>query len=163
MSIICHHWRNPPRTSSIKPSRKVVLRATELSFACRLDPVPAQVGHAREQVRKVIPGWGLAEYDDLLELLVSELVTNALAHCHGPIDLRLSYSGNDLWIEVHDSGDETPVRRDPGQDDESGRGLMLIDRLIEMHGGIRGIARQTSRDGKTVYVALSLPPLLGAW
>jgi two-component sensor histidine kinase len=129
---------------------------TELSFNYRLNPEPRQVGYAREQVRKILPGWGLAEHDDLVQLLVSELVTNALPHSDGPIDLRLSYDGSDLWIEVLDNSDEMPVRLDPDDNDEAGRGLQLIDGLIDVHGGVRGTAKRESRTGKVVYVALSL-------
>lgn len=129
--------------------------ATELSFTFRIDPQPIQVGYAREQVRKVIPGWGLAEYEDLLKVIVTELVTNALSHGDGPIVIRFSYDGVDLWVEVQDSGDEKPVRQDPDEEDENGRGLQLIDGLIDIFGGVRGIAKH-SRAGKTVFVALSL-------
>jgi signal transduction histidine kinase len=131
-----------------------MLPTDELYFAYQLDPEPRQVGYAREQVRKLAPGWGLAEYDDLLQLIVSELVTNALPHCDGPIGVRLSYDGSDLWIEVCDNGEEIPVRHDPDHDDESGRGLQLIDGLINIYGGVRGTEKQGT--GKTVYVALSL-------
>lgn len=127
----------------------------EFSFTYLLDPEPVQVGHARAQVRKILPGWDLAEHDDLLELIVSELVTNAL-HCKGPIQIRLSYDGNDLRIEISDNDDEMPSRRDPDRYDECGRGLQLIDGLIELHGGTRGSAKQTSCPGKVVYVVLPL-------
>lgn len=133
-----------------------VTAASDVSFSCRLRPEPVQVGYAREQVRKVVPGWGLAEYDDLLQLIVSELVTNALAYCDDLIDLLLWYDGSDLWIEVRDNSTEIPVRQDPDDDEESGRGLQLIDGLIDMYRGIRGTAERYSGAGKTVYVALSL-------
>jgi signal transduction histidine kinase len=130
----------------------------EFSFAYQVDPEPAQVGHAREQVRKILPGWGLAEHDDLLELIVSELVTNALPNCDGPIEIRLSYDGYDLRVEVRDACDEMPVRRDPAHDDEHGRGLQLVDGLIESYGGTRGITKQSACPGKVVYVVLPLRP-----
>lgn len=128
----------------------------EFSFSFLVDPEPSQVGYVREQVRKILPGWGLEEHDDLLQLIVSELVTNALPHCSRPIRVCLSYDGTILSVKVHDNGDEMPVRRDPGDDDESGRGLQLIDGLIRPHRGIRGIVEQNSCPGKIVYVSLSL-------
>lgn len=140
---------------------RVVLGFTatgELTFSLRLDPEPAQVAYAREQVRKVTPGWGLAEHDDLLQLIVSELVTNALPHCDDPIELRLSYDENDLWIEVWDNDSTIPVRQDPDDDHESGRGIKLIDGLIKTYGGIRGTEERSFCAGKTVFVALSLQP-----
>jgi signal transduction histidine kinase len=132
--------------------KSATLAGCSLSVTLRLDPEPVQVGYAREQVRKVTPGWGLAEHDDLLQLIVSELVTNSLAHCDGPIEVRLSYDGIDLWIEVSDNGNEMPVRQDPDDEDESGRGLQLVDGLIEMYGGVRGTAEHSSRAGKTSEV-----------
>jgi serine/threonine-protein kinase RsbW len=135
-----------------------VTAAHELSVTFRLVPQPVQVGYAREQVRKALPGWRLAEYDDLLQLIVSELVTNALPHCDGPIEVCLSYDGTDLWIEVWDNGREMPVRQDPDDDDENGRGLQLVDGLITTYGGVRGTAEHGSGAGKTVFVALSLRP-----
>jgi signal transduction histidine kinase len=131
---------------------------TELWLTCRLDPEPVQVGRAREQVRKVLPGWGLAEHDDLLQLIVSELVTNALRHCDAPIQVSMSYNGNDLRIEVWDDSDQMPVSQNPGHHDETGRGLQLVDGLISMYGGLRGTARQPARPGKTVYVSIPLQP-----
>jgi anti-sigma regulatory factor (Ser/Thr protein kinase) len=130
---------------------------SEFLFIHRLDPEPVQVGLAREQVRKILPGWGLAEHDDQLALIVSELVTNALPHSESQIEVRLSYDGSDLRIEVWDHGaDEMPVRRDPDYDDERGRGLQLIDGFIDLYGGMRGIAYHSSHPGKNVYVVLPL-------
>jgi histidine kinase-like protein len=134
-----------------------VITVSEFSFTYWVDPEPAQVGHAREQVRKVLPGWGLAEHDDLLELIVSELVTNAL-HCQSPIEVRLSCGRDELRIEVWDTDDQSPSRRVPGDDAECGRGLQLIDGLIEPRGGTRGSAKHNAYPGKIVYVVLPLPP-----
>jgi anti-sigma regulatory factor (Ser/Thr protein kinase) len=129
----------------------------KLSFTYQLDPDPIQVGRAREQVRKVLPGWGLAEHDDLLQLIVSELVTNAIAHCDYPIRVRMVYNGSDIVIGVWDNGNDMPVRRDPGDDGESGRGLQLIDGLIATHQGKRKIVKTERRPGKTVYITIPLP------
>ena len=49
----------------------------------RLDADPLQVSSAREQARKALPGWGLGEHTDVAELVVSELVTNAIVHGAG--------------------------------------------------------------------------------
>jgi hypothetical protein len=49
-----------------------------------------------------------------------------------------------------------PVRQRPGSDDEGGRGLEVIDGLIELHGGARGVVDDTTGMGKTVYVAVHL-------
>jgi signal transduction histidine kinase len=111
---------------------------------------------ARELVRKTLAGWGLGEQAELAELVVTELATNALRHGTGPIDIRLSYSGNDLRTEVHDHGAGRPVRRPTTADDEQGRGLELLDGLIDLNGGARGVVGDTDSPGKIVYVVLSL-------
>ena len=129
----------------------------ELSFTYQIDPEPSAVSGAREQIRKVLPGWGLAEHDDLMQLIVSELVTNALPQCDYPIEITVTYDGKNLRIEVWDDGDQMPVRKAPGDDEERGRGLQLIDALIQTYGGTRGIARQGARCGKAVYVAIPTP------
>jgi anti-sigma regulatory factor (Ser/Thr protein kinase) len=134
-----------------------VTESHDLAVSYRLDSDPAHVSRAREQARKALPGWGLGEHSDIAELIVSELVTNAMVHGAGPIEVRLSCAAScDLWAEVHDNGAGRPVRRRPGCDDECGRGLELIDGLIELHGGARGVVEDTTGMGKTVYVAVSL-------
>jgi anti-sigma regulatory factor (Ser/Thr protein kinase) len=128
----------------------------ERSMSCWLSHEPVQVGHAREQARKALFGWGLGEHADLAELIVSELATNAIRHADGPIQVRISYDRGDLCVEVHDDGTGRPVRRQATADDESGRGLALLDGLIGMCGGKRGLANDGAGHGKTVYVVICL-------
>ena len=128
----------------------------EHSVSWRLSREPVQVRHAREQARKALFGWGLGEHAELAELIVSELVTNAIRHGDGPIQVRISYDGGDLRVEVHDDGPGRPVRRQATADDESGRGLALLDGFIGMYGGRRGIANDGAGHGKTVYVVICL-------
>jgi hypothetical protein len=128
----------------------------ELSVACRLGREPAHAARARERTRQALCGWGLGQHSDLAELVVSELVTNALCHGAGLIEMRLSYADGDLRVEIHDSGVGRPVRQHVDADDECGRGLELLDGLIELHGGERGVIDDDAGPGKTVYVELSL-------
>jgi anti-sigma regulatory factor (Ser/Thr protein kinase) len=122
-----------------------------------LDPEAVQVGRARERVRKALFGWGLGEHAGLAELIVTELVTNAIVHGEGQIEVRLSWACGDLWAEVHDDGRGRPVRQRPSAADECGRGLEVIDGLVELYGGARGVVEDGGSPGKTVYVAVSLP------
>lgn len=128
----------------------------ESSVTWRLADDPAELGSSRELVRKTLATWGLSEQTELAELVVTELATNALRHGTSPIDIGLSYSGKDLRTEVHDHGAGRPVRRRTTANDEQGRGLELLDGLIDLNGGARGVADDTDGPGKTVYVALSL-------
>ena len=135
----------------------MVTAASEIGVSYRLDADPLQVSSAREQARKALPGWGLGEHTDVAELIVSELVTNAIVHGAGQIEVRLSCAAEcDLWAEVHDDGAGRPVRQRPAADEEGGRGLELIDGLIELYGGTRGVVDDVDGPGKTVYVAVSL-------
>ena len=90
-------------------------------------------------------------------MIVSELATNALCHGAGPITVRplLHRQDGDLSTEVHDHGRGRPVLRKTTADDEQGRGLALLDALMALHGGIRGMADDPSNPGKSIYVALS--------
>jgi hypothetical protein len=69
--------------------------------------------------------------------ITNELVTNAVAASADDQEITLrSFLGDDgrPVIEVWDAADEEPVLRQAGQDDESGRGLMLVDALAERWG-----------------------------
>jgi len=81
----------------------------------------------------VFAAWGRSEQAELAELVVTELATNALRHGTGPIGISLCYSGHDLRTEVHDHGTGRPVRRQTTADDEQGRGLELLDGLIDFY------------------------------
>jgi anti-sigma regulatory factor (Ser/Thr protein kinase) len=115
-----------------------------------------EVRRAREATRKALFDWGLGEYSDLSELIVSEFVTNALRHGEGPIGMRVSFDGTRLRIEVHDDGSGRPVRRPVTVGDESGHGLELIDGLLSEEGGQRTVLEDHAGPGKTVCAAIRL-------
>lgn len=118
------------------------------------DPVHAR--DARRRARVLLAAWGLGEQASLGELVASELVSNAVCHGETPIWIRMSVGGGGLRVEVHDGGADRPVRRHAGGGDECGRGLELLDGLIELYGGERGVIGDPAGPGKTVYVVLSL-------
>jgi anti-sigma regulatory factor (Ser/Thr protein kinase) len=117
---------------------------------------PAHARDARRRARVLLTAWGLGEQASLGELVASELVSNAVCHGREPVWMALSADGGLLRVEVHDGGAGRPVRRYPGSGDECGRGLALLDALIEVHGGERGVISDPDGPGKTVYVVLSL-------
>jgi len=98
----------------------------------------------------------LGEHTGLAELIVSELATNALRHGDGAIEVRLSCDGGDLRVQVHDDGAGRPVRQQATPDDECGRGLQLLEGLIELSGGELGVAADGTGPGKTVCVTVSV-------
>lgn len=132
------------------------IAAGNLPFTCRLSRDPVEIGRARELAREAVIRWGLHQHAGLAELIITELATNALRHGAGPIEIGLSYSGGDLWAGVHDDGAGRPVRRQATADDEQGRGLELLDGLIDLYGGAREVVDDRDGPGKTVYVVVSL-------
>jgi anti-sigma regulatory factor (Ser/Thr protein kinase) len=118
---------------------------------------PAEVRRGREQARKALCGWGLGEHAELAALIVSELVTNAIRHGGGTVRVGMANAAGDLRVDVHDDGGGRPVRRQPFPDDEAGRGLALIDALIDVQGGERWVTEDASGSGKTVCVRICLP------
>ncbi|MEU3829428.1 SpoIIE family protein phosphatase [Streptomyces sp. SID486] len=111
---------------------------------------PRSVGRAREYARGRLASWDLEPLVDTAELLVSELVTNALRYGEGEIRLRLLLDRT-LVCEVWDSGLVQPRRRRARDTDEGGRGLQLVGLLSAAWG-----SRRTPR-GKTVWFELPLP------
>ncbi|CAL9571898.1 hypothetical protein SUDANB15_04820 [Streptomyces sp. enrichment culture] len=111
---------------------------------------PRSVGRAREYARAQLIGWDMESLVDTTELLVSELVTNALRYGEGEIRLRLLLDRT-LVCEVWDAGLVQPRRRRARDTDEGGRGLQLVGLLSAAWG-----SRRTPR-GKTVWFELPLP------
>ncbi|MFF9410538.1 SpoIIE family protein phosphatase [Streptomyces anandii] len=111
---------------------------------------PRSVGRAREYARSQLLAWDMEPLVDTTELLVSELVTNALRYGEGEIRLRLLLDRT-LVCEVWDSGLVQPRRRRARDTDEGGRGLQLVGLLSAAWG-----SRRTPR-GKTVWFELPLP------
>ncbi|MEU9149097.1 SpoIIE family protein phosphatase [Streptomyces sp. NPDC048417] len=105
---------------------------------------PAAVSKAREWITRQLTMWGL---DDLLfttELIVSELVTNAIRYGRPPMDLRLIHH-HVLVCEVTDSSSTQPRLRRARTTDEGGRGLFLVSQL----GGRWGCRH--GQNGKTIW------------
>jgi signal transduction histidine kinase/DNA-binding response OmpR family regulator len=108
------------------------------------------VAEARHFVADTLREWDITEslIDDVV-LLVSELVTNALIHGRGPVELRIRMSGDILILEVRDTASYLPRRLRPTVDDEHGRGLQLVAMLAERWG------TRPTRDGKAVWCVFS--------
>ncbi|MCZ4604711.1 SpoIIE family protein phosphatase [Streptomyces sp. Lzd4kr] len=112
---------------------------------------PEEVARARDVVREQLHDWGLARLADTAELLVSELVTNAVRHSHGrPVELRL-VRGDTLLCEVDDDDHDLPTLLSAGPFDDAGRGLRVVSMLAREWGTSRTSA------GKTVWFELTLP------
>ncbi|MEU9284634.1 SpoIIE family protein phosphatase [Streptomyces sp. NPDC048275] len=110
---------------------------------------PAVVAEARKATTQQLGVWGLDELAFTTELVVSELVTNAIRHASGPIRLRL-ITEHALVCEVFDGGATAPHLRHPKTTDEGGRGLFLISQFTQRWG-----TRYTS-EGKIIWAEQSL-------
>jgi anti-sigma regulatory factor (Ser/Thr protein kinase) len=114
-----------------------------------LRALPAAVRSARLQARKVLREWRLEAFADTVELLVSELTTNAVRASvmiaaplrpTGPprraarVRFWLASDRRSVLIQVWDAGHHQPVRRDAGLDAEAGRGLLLVETLSAQWG-----------------------------
>ena len=115
-----------------------------------LDPRAQTAGQARRLARRALARWGLEELTDPVELLVSEVVTNAVRYAERPITLRLLRTDT-LRCEVGDDVPQLPRLRQARATDEGGRGLYLVNRLARRWGATR------LSTGKVVWFELALP------
>nr|WP_246430827.1 ATP-binding SpoIIE family protein phosphatase [Streptomyces rectiverticillatus] len=115
-----------------------------------LDPRPQTARQARRLARRALTRWGLEELTDSVELLVSEVITNAVRYAERPITLRLLRT-DVLRCEVGDDVPQLPRLRQARPSDEGGRGLYLVNRLARRWGATR------LSTGKVVWFELALP------
>ncbi|MFE1765551.1 SpoIIE family protein phosphatase [Streptomyces angustmyceticus] len=111
---------------------------------------PAVVGNARALAGRQLSEWGMDELLFTTELIVSELVTNAIRHAAGPITLRLIRQ-DALICEVSDGSSTSPRLRHARTTDESGRGLFIVAQLTRRWG-----TRYTPA-GKVIWTEQSMP------
>ncbi|MCW2883921.1 MAG: Serine phosphatase RsbU regulator of sigma subunit-like protein [Streptosporangiaceae bacterium] len=122
----------------------------DLRVSWSLPADPAAVRRARGHVRTQLGKWGLEELSYSTELLASELITNALRYAPGPIDLRL-LKERTLICEVMDRSAALPLRRHAADDEETGRGLLVISQFAQRWG-----TRRTAT-GKVVWCEQHIP------
>jgi PAS domain S-box-containing protein len=105
---------------------------------------PTVVAHARDASTQQLTTWGLEEAAFTTELVVSELVTNAIRYAGGPIGLRLIRDAT-LICEVTDPSNTQPRLRRARTTDEGGRGLFLVAQFATRWGCRYG------QSGKTIW------------
>ena len=87
---------------------------------------------------------------EVVLLLTSELVTNAVRHGTGPVGVHVVWGGEDVRVEVEDQSHQWPVVQAIDRDAPHGRGLILVDGLSSGWGVLAG------RAGKTVWFTLEV-------
>lgn len=130
----------------------------------RLSRRRSSVPRARALLHSVLGDWGIGqETGDVAELILSELVTNALrvrvpnGRLVGVRIARLLDEGV-LRLEVSDAGDGKPEVRKPEEDETCGRGLLLVEALAHRW----GYERRSCGIGKTIWAELKAPDLMSA-
>ncbi|MFI0817092.1 SpoIIE family protein phosphatase [Streptomyces sp. NPDC021098] len=111
---------------------------------------PAAVAGVRAEVLRQLAEWGMEEVAFTAELVLSELITNAIRYATGPIRLQLIHDRG-LICEVSDTSSTSPHLRYATTTDEGGRGLFLVAQFAERWG-----TRYTS-GGKVIWAELALP------
>ncbi len=150
-------------------------RPAQWPFQSRLElgPLPGAVPCARLHARLVLTEWGQAGLDDSVELIVSELMTNALRAStdtvagrpgygadgrQQPLGLRLASDRRQVLVEVWDGVTAPPVPGQVSQDGETGRGLLMVE-AVSSRWGYYYPARQppgTAPDERAVKVVWAL-------
>ncbi len=120
--------------------------------------IPAQdvrrVSAMRRLAKARLRYWRLSALADDIELIVSELVTNAIAHSHGTdITLALALNHGLLHLEVRDETARRPEIQQPNDDAEHGRGLVLVQAITEQCGGKWG----TGPHGTSTWCTIPIP------
>jgi anti-sigma regulatory factor (Ser/Thr protein kinase) len=130
----------------------------------RLAAVLTAVSVSRAFVRQTLTQWQLAGRIDSAELIVSELVTNAVKEtgitdpaptweavkAHHVIGVQLRLVEHGLYVEVWDSGKGVPTIAEHGDEAEGGRGLFLVECVSEKWG-----VQRPAAGGKVVWAELS--------
>ena len=114
---------------------------------------PGTIPVARRHARGVLGEWGLRELAESSELVVTELVANAVAasrQAASPLRLWLASDSDRVLIVVWDAVSAPPARVSVGWEAETGRGLMLVDALSEQWGW----CPCEENDGKFVWAAV---------
>jgi DNA-binding NarL/FixJ family response regulator len=89
---------------------------------------------ARRFVGGVLEGWQCSDLEDSIQLLVSELVTNAVIHAKSDVEVALHLRADRVRVEVVDAATEYVHRRDAGEEEQSGRGMALTEALASAWG-----------------------------
>ena len=162
---------DPASGSSPAPMQGAHLRdiAWPLQSSLELGAFPTAVPCARLHARCVLMEWGLASLAEVVELVVSELVTNAVQatavladYPEGqrldtgvpPVRLQLRSDGHIcVIVQIWDGNHQLPVRRDTGPEAEGGRGLLLVESLSAEWGSYR----PAGSSGKVVWAVVGTP------
>jgi len=142
--------REPIRTSANGASARRRNARSSRRFRRHFLPIPQAGARSRQLVRERCAAWGIASVSEDAQLVVTELVSNAVEHAGTPLDVIVTLSDDTLHVAVHD-GDPTPPRPQPvGQGRSRGRGLRLIEAVAASWGSV------LADTGKVVWATLRI-------
>jgi DNA-binding NarL/FixJ family response regulator len=118
--------------------------------AAALESSPDSARSARQLASAAVSAWGRQEVEDAVTLLISELVTNAVRHARSVVEVVIRLLPERVRVEVRDNSPDPPQPREADAEDESGRGLILVDALAHAWGV------EAREDGKSVWFEVLL-------
>lgn len=117
------------------------------AFEMVMTPASIHVAQARGTTAALLRQWALPDTPaGDAQLVVSELVTNAISHGSGAVRLRVRYGNHQLRIEVTDGSTTPAKRRRAGANDLGGRGLLLVADVSHRWG--------VADNGRTTYAVI---------
>jgi anti-sigma regulatory factor (Ser/Thr protein kinase) len=135
---------------------KAVVEDDEMGLGTPVEPEPANATRVRRLVGRVLQAWGEERLADVANLLVSELISNAIRHARSELSVVIRLSPERLRVEVHDrtggampAGGGSRAHRVEDALAESGRGLELVEALSH-DWGVSG-----HDDGKAVWFEIA--------
>jgi len=148
--------QGPPYVNGLE---RVMGQSDRLIVSC--DRVPRQVPELRRTGAATLRRWGLDFLVEIAELLISELATNAVRYgAADEIQFSMSHRAGEITIEVIDGSSELPRVGQPTADQESGRGMLLVEAMADRWGA--------SEDGTRTWCTIAVPqpplrPVAGFW
>ncbi|MGX1854421.1 sodium/proline symporter PutP [Streptomyces sp. NPDC055299] len=140
----------PPSDDAALLLARTRLLAPDRVVSWNLPSEPAAVANARALAGRQLAEWGMDDLTFTTELIVSELVTNAIRHATGPVSLRL-IRDRGLICEISDASSTSPRLRHARTTDEGGRGLLIVAQLARRWG-----TRYTTA-GKIIWTEQDIP------
>lgn len=115
-------------------------------------PDPAAARSSRRMLRDLLDSTGHREWTEPAELACTELVTNAVLHAHTTVTVTVVVRPDELYVAVSDASHDLPQQRAGDAQATTGRGMLLVARLVTEHGVRR------DETGKTVWFTVRTSP-----